>query len=320
MPDSLPPPGWGPASFDDRDLDAVLAGKTADIPVALRPVADVLTALRAGPIPAELYGEANAMAEFRALGLARGERQAGQAPTMLLEALPGGQRAGRPGRRPARHRVRPDRRHPVRGAVLRPALLSAFAAAAVIVLAVLVTGNFAAPFRDIAHMASPSAGTRSSASSTGHSSAPRVETTSAGLETTPPPSAASSAAQAQPAPSEICRAYYSYYRHPQGLSAWATEESLWEQLTKLARSGNWFEVYQYCLPYVKDLFPYAQAPDQGQAPVVGPPHAAPGNQGNSLGQQAGAPANSRPGSVSSTAGSGQASNGQGDAPGAGSNP
>lgn len=289
MPESFPPPGWGPAPFDERDLDAVLAGKTADIPVPLRPVVDVLTALRAGPVPAELYGEANAMAEFRALGLGQAERQAGLAPTMLLEALPDGQRAGRPGRRPARHRVR--RRHPVGRAILRPAVLSAFAAAAVVVLAVLVTGNFAASFRDIAHMASPSAGTRSSASSTGRSSAPRVETTSAGLETTPPQSAAGSTAPEQPTPSEICRAYYTGIKHP-GLSAWATQESLLEQLAKLAGGENWLKVYQYCLPYVKDLFPYAPAPGQDQEPA-GPPHSAPGSQDNDLGEQANAPANSQ---------------------------
>jgi hypothetical protein len=311
MPDSFPPPGWGPAPFDERDLDAVLAGKTADIPVPLRPVVDILTALRAGPVPAELYGEANAMAEFRALGLGQAGRQAGPPPTMLLEALPDGQRAGRPGRHPARHRVR--RRHPGGRAVLRPAVLSAFAAAAVIVLAVLVTGNFAAPFRDIAHMASPSAGTRSSASSTGRSSAPRVETTSAGLETTPPQSATDSTAPEQPTPSEICRAYYTGIMHP-GLSAWATQESLLEQLGKLAGGENWLKVYQYCLRYVKDLFPYALAPGQDQEPA-GPPHSAPGSQDNGLGQQAGAAANSRPSSGSGTVG-----NSQGDAPGSGSNP
>ncbi|MFY9867691.1 MAG: hypothetical protein WAK58_28120, partial [Trebonia sp.] len=102
MPDSLLPPGWGFAPFDERDLDAVLSGKTADVPVALRPVADVLASLRAGPVPAELYGEANAMAEFRALGLGQAGRPGS---TMLLEALPAGSRA-RSGRRPARHRVR----------------------------------------------------------------------------------------------------------------------------------------------------------------------------------------------------------------------
>jgi hypothetical protein len=306
MPDSLPPSGWGPAPFDERDLDAVLAGKTADVPVALRPVADALAALRAGPVAAELYGEADAMAEFRALGLGQAGRPAS---TMPLEALPAGSRA-RPGRRPARHRVRPARRHPLRRAILRPAVLSAVAAAAVIVVAVLVTGNFAGPFRAIAHMASPSAGASFPKSSTGHSAAPREEATSAGRETTAAPSAAQSTASAQPTPSEICRAYYTGLEHP-GPSAWATEQTLREQLTKLAGSDNWLKVYQYCFPYVKGLFPDAQAPVRPEQ----------GNQDNgNLGQPAGAPANSRNGSGSGTVSNGQAGNGQGDPPGGGSNP
>jgi hypothetical protein len=311
MPDSLLPPGWGLAPFDERDLDAVLAGKTADVPVALRPVADVLAALRAAPVPAELYGEANAMAEFRALGLGQAGRPA---PTMLLEALPAGSRA-RPGRQPARHRVRPARRHRLLRATVRPAVLSAAAAAAVIVVAVLVTGSFAGPLRDIAHMASPSAGASFPKGSTGHSAAPRVETTSAGLETTAPPSATYSTASAQSVLSNSCRAYYSYYKHPVGLSYWATQQSLWDQLTKLTGTDNWFKVYQYCAPYVRDLFPDAPAAGQGQAPQA-PVHPEQGNTDNgNLGQQAGAPANSRNGS-----GSGQAGNGQGDPTGSGSNP
>ena len=206
MPDSLLPPGWGFAPFDERDLDAVLSGKTADVPVALRPVVDVLASLRAGPVPAELYGEANAMAEFRALGLGQAGRPA---PTMLLEALPAGSRA-RPGRQPARHRVRPARRHPLRRAILRPAVLSAVAAAAVIVVAVLVTGNFAGPLRDIAHMASPSAGASFPKGPTGHSAAPRVETTSAGLEPTASPVGSPlDRAGAVSARARACRAYYS---------------------------------------------------------------------------------------------------------------
>ncbi len=321
MPDNLLPPGWGLASFDERDLDAVLAGKTADVPVALRPVADMLAALRAGPAADELCGEVNAMAEFRALGLGQAGRPAGPAPTMLLEALPVGQRAVRPGRQPARHRVRPGRRS-VRGKILRPAVLGCAAAAAVIVLAVLVTGNFTGPFRDIAHMASPSAGTASSTGSTGHSSAPGVETTSAGLEPTTGPSATHSAASAQSVRSETCRAYYSYYKHPEGLSAWATEQTLWEQLTRLAGTDNWIQVHRFCAPYVQDLFPYT-AWAAGQAP----PHPGPGNQNSdNLGQQAGAAANSRTGSGNATVGSSQGGN-QGNAPapgssapGSGSNP
>jgi hypothetical protein len=321
MPDSLLPPGWGFAPFDERDLDAVLSGKTADVPVALRPVADALASLRAGPVPAELYGEANAMAEFRALGLGQAGRPA---PTMLLEALPAGSRA-RPGRQPARHRVRPARRHPLRRAILRPAVLSVVAAAAVIVAAVLVTGNFAGPLRDIAHMASPSAGASFPTGSTGHSAAPRVETSSAGHETTAPPSATYSSAQAQSALSNSCRAFYSYYKHPEGLSYWATQLSLWDQLTKLTGTRDWFKVYQYCAPYVKGLFPGVPAAGQGQAPPV-PVHPGQGNTDNGdLGQQAGAPASSRNGSGSGPVSSGQPSsgqpsNGQGDPPGSGSNP
>jgi hypothetical protein len=319
MPDSLPPPGWGPAPFDERDLDAVLAGKTADVPVALRPVADALAALRAGPVAAELYGEADAMAEFRALGLGQAARPAA---TMLLEALPAGSRA-QPGRRPARHRVRPARRHLLRRAVLRPAVLSAVAAAAVIVVAVLVTGNFAGPLRAIAHMASPSAGASFPKGSTGHSAVPRVETKSAGLETTSPPSVAHSTASAQSVLSSSCRAYYSYFEHPEGLSSWVTELSLWDQLTKLAGTRNWLKVSQDCAPYVKDLFPGGiPAAAQNQ------PSAHPGQESQNngyVGNQAGAPANSRNGSGSSTVSNGQASNGQagngqGDPPGGGSNP
>jgi hypothetical protein len=313
MPDSLLPPGWGFAPFDERDLDAVLSGKTADVPVALRPVADVLASLRAGPVPAELYGEANAMAEFRALGLGQAGRPA---PTMLLEALPAGSRA-RSGRRPARHRVRPARRHPLRRAILRPAALFGAVAAAVIVFAVLVTGNFVGPFRDIAHMASPSARTPSATGSTGHSAAPGVETSSAGHETTAPPSATHSSAPAQ-SPSQTCRAYYSNLVHPQGPSAWATWPTLLQQLTKLASTDNLAQVYRYCARYLQNLFP-VETP--GAGPDQAPAHTGPGSQDNGdLGQQAGAPANSRNSSGSGPVSSGQASNGQGDPPGSGSNP
>jgi hypothetical protein len=322
MPDSLLPPGWGFAPFDERDLDAVLSGKTADVPVALRPVADVLASLRAGPVPAELYGEANAMAEFRALGLGQAGRPA---PTMLLEAPPARSRA-RPGRQPARHRVRPARRHPLRRAILRPAALFGAVAAAVIVFAVLVTGNFVGPFRDIAHMASPSARTPSATGSTGHSAAPRVETSSAGRETTAPPSVPHPTAPAQSqsqSPSQTCRAYYTNLVRSQGPSAWATRPTLLQQLTKLARTDKLAQVAQYCARYLQDLFP---AGTPGAGPDQAPAHTGPGNQDNGdLGRQAGAPANSRNGSGSGAvssgqASTGQASNGQGNPPGSGLNP
>src|SRR5215469_1821349 len=90
MPDSPLPPWWGPAPFDERDLDAVLSGEAIDIPVALRPVADALAALQAAPMPAELRGQATIMAEFRALaefrttGLGQDRRAGVPAHTLVL--------------------------------------------------------------------------------------------------------------------------------------------------------------------------------------------------------------------------------------------
>ncbi len=48
----------------DADLDALLAGEAGAIP-GLRPVADVLAALTAGPTAGELAGETRTLAEFR---------------------------------------------------------------------------------------------------------------------------------------------------------------------------------------------------------------------------------------------------------------
>jgi hypothetical protein len=64
MSDSQPPP-WDPASFDDRDLDAMLSGELTDVPGPLGPVAGTIAALRAAPARAELAGEAAARDAFR---------------------------------------------------------------------------------------------------------------------------------------------------------------------------------------------------------------------------------------------------------------
>lgn len=284
MQDSFLPPGGGLAPFDERDLDAVLAGKTSDVPVALRPVADVLAALRAGPAAAELRGEANAMAEFRALRLGQVERpehQTGPTATLLIEAPLVGPRVGRPGR----HRGHPGRRRAPRRASDRPGLLLGTAAAAASVLALVVAGNFVGPFKGItSSVAHSMAGTPSATHSTGHSVAPRVETTSAAREPTRYPPASSPAAPAQPARSQACRAYYMEYQHP-GPSAWAAELSRWSQLTELAGSGDPFQVLKYCAPYVRDLLP-------GGMPVISqnplPARAGPGDQGNGYPGQQGA--------------------------------
>ena len=139
MPDSLLPPGWGPAPFDERDLDAVLSGERPT-PGRAASGRGRLASLRAGPVPAELYGEADARAAFRALGLAR---PGGRRRPCCLRRCPPAREPGQGGGRRGTG-VRPARRHPLRRASCGRGAVGA-AAAAVIVVAVLVTGNFVGP-------------------------------------------------------------------------------------------------------------------------------------------------------------------------------
>jgi hypothetical protein len=268
MPDSLLPPGWGPPPFDDRDLDAVLAGETADIPLALRPVADLLGTLHAPPTLAEFRGEATAMAEFRVLGLGQAARPAGLAPTLQLQALP----AGPPRRRPAaRHRIR--RRAP--GRVSRVAgTLTAVAAVAALVAAVAFTGNLPGPIQRLAgRTAAPSA-----AHSPGNSASPKAETRSAAVEPTSYPAVTPSASTAQPEPSTTCRTYFGYLKRPGPPSSWRAEMSVWQWLTKLAGSQNPLKVYSYCASYVTSPFPHWSA-WMAEYPPTGP-YPGTGDQGN----------------------------------------
>jgi hypothetical protein len=57
MPDRPQPANWGPPPLSDRDLD--------ELARSLWGVEEIMTALRAGPLHAELTGENRAMAEFR---------------------------------------------------------------------------------------------------------------------------------------------------------------------------------------------------------------------------------------------------------------
>jgi hypothetical protein len=67
----------------DADLDALLAGEADAIP-GLRPVADVLTALAAGPTAGELAGETRTLAEFRRRTGAPVPRQRARRGTAVL--------------------------------------------------------------------------------------------------------------------------------------------------------------------------------------------------------------------------------------------
>ena len=243
MPDSLQPPNWDPAPFDERDLDTVLSGETADIPDALRPVADTLAALRAAPTRAEFSGEANIMAEFRALaefqalGLREAQHSAGPADTLELPALP----AGHGRRRAARHRTR---RH-VPPVSWRTGSLMGVAAAAVIVIAVAFFGNLPGPIlRITGHASTPSPpslqGAGSKDSKTGNAKPSGSHPASAPSPMwSPSPTPSTS-----PSPSELlCRSYLAGLRHPES----EAEVSLRNKLATLAGGADPGQVSLFCI-------------------------------------------------------------------------
>jgi hypothetical protein len=269
MPDSLQPPSWGPAPFDERDLDAVLSGQPGDVPAALRPVAETIAALRAAPMPAELSGETAIMAEFRAMAGSRGGRQADTLELPLVSA------DGSP-RRSARHRAR---RRGARQVSRRTGALMGAAAAVLIVVAVAFAGNLPGPIQRFtpfdfgrSSTASPSAGHSSggkAASSGVQGSAtptkpatPQASVSSGGVAPeSPSPSPTSS-------PGSLCRAYFGYFlTHRQsGLSP--AEKSLYWQLARLARSPELAKVLHYCASYLGDM--YGNKPSEADANSQGP--------------------------------------------------
>jgi hypothetical protein len=286
MPENLPPSGWGPASSDERDLDALLDGHLAGVPDELLPVADVLDALCAAPAPAELWGEARIMAEFRAHGPGGVARPMGPAPTRPLSVLTADPS---PRRRPVRHRGRRRGAGPVSHWA---GTLTGVAAAAAIVVAVAFTGNLPAPIERLAHLGQATA-KPSASSASSHSAAPKTETTSAAVQPTTPPPATHSTEPAQSEVSRICTEYYSDLAHPQPASSLDAEKSLWRQLTTLARSNSPLQVYRYCAPYVSGLFPHW--PEPGQYPAS--PHTSAGSQASAGNQaSAGSQGNDEPGS------------------------
>jgi hypothetical protein len=302
MPDSYPPFSWGPPPFEERDLDALLSGETADIPFALRQVADALAALRAAPAQAELSGEAvvmaefSAVAEFRAAALSEAAPAAGQAHTLELPAVPAAPGTAAAHRRGARHRIhrggrRPLSPRPLNGRPLsrRAGVVVAGAVAAVIVATAAVAANLHGPSH--AHpsqtVAAPS--TAQSGAGGGGSAAAR----SASAVPTSRPSSAHDAAPLQSQPrdgssaKQLCRTYFGYFKNPEPKSKWAAEFDLFGQLSELA--GGPLKVFKFCKPYVKDMFPSGfkwplTDPDNQQH---GQPNSGPDSQGISKKDQGG---------------------------------
>ena len=273
MPDDLLPPSWGSAPFDERDLDAVLAGETVDIPDALRPAADALATLRAAPAPSELRGEANAMAQFRELVQGRAARHTEPAPTLLLSAQADGQR-----RRAARHR---GRRRAAKPGRRRNGALLATGAAAAIVAAAVFTGTLPDP---ISHLARAPTSSPSAAHDTRNSSSPNVETSTAAKDPTGSPSATGSTASGQSKAVTTCRTYYGYYTHPLPPSELRTEMSVQKQLSDLVGNNALRKMYDFCAQYLTTLPPWSPALNKAPPPA----HSGTGGSAaNSQGGQAG---------------------------------
>ncbi len=288
MPDSVPPFGWGPAAFDEWDLDTLLSGEAADPPPALRQVADALSALRAAPAPAELRGEATIVAEFRALaefrapGPGRAQRTGGQAHTLVLPAVPCDARP----RQGARHRSRRGAR-PVSW---RMGMLMGAAAAAVIVTLVAFAGSLPGPIKDFTHTTSSSSAARPTVNGSGSQS---VTARSASPVAVAPshPAARHPDVAPSPAGGTLCREYFGRLWHLAPRAGWSAESAIFRQLSSMA--GGPANVRRYCARYLDGMSPHGYpwssggiAPDQGGQGSTNP---GPGGQGNDGNGQPGAP-------------------------------
>jgi hypothetical protein len=257
MPDSTPPFGWGPAAFDDWDLDDLLSGRLAVTPPALRQVAEALGALRAAPpTPSELSGEAAVMAEFSALFGYRGfgpretARARDQADTLVLPAQPS--RAARAGRAHApRHRGRPARRRPLSW---QAGALMGATAAIVIVTVVAFGGRLPGPIKSFANVSTSSP--QATHPAPGNSESQNVAAKSAASMRPSPshPASTQPAAAQLPAGATLCRTWFADFLRPQSHSNGRAEFSLFLQLIKLAHGPD--NVFSYCTPWVKDMFPH----------------------------------------------------------------
>lgn len=216
MPDSFFSPPWGPPPFDERDLDSLLAGKT-DVPDALRPVADTLSALRTAPSPRELRGEAFIRAQFHSPQSEAPARHA--AARRPASRRPGGWFAG----------------------------MLATAAVIVLVAAVAYTGHLPGPAQRIAHdtIAAPSVKQHVPGGAS-----PGVQATSAKPERSANHPAtggapAVSASPAAPNRTALCDAFWAAMENPQAdRKPWQTP--LYDRLSNAA--GGQRRVFGYCFP------------------------------------------------------------------------
>jgi hypothetical protein len=253
MPDSFPTIGWGPAPFDERDLDALLSGHMADLPPALYQVADALIALHAPPTRAELGSEAAIMAEFSALaeigafrpGGAAWAHTDGKEHTLVLPALtPDDVARGR--------RMRHRGRQASRSVSWRAGALMGAAAAAVILIVAVFSGSLRGSMERLAHLSTSSP---TAHHTVGGSASQGVAATSAAPERTASrkPMSAAHSTTPQSQASTLCDAWLDDFAHAPH-ARWGAELSLFWQISRLA--GGPDHVFAYCAPYARNMFPH----------------------------------------------------------------
>jgi len=280
MPENQLPPTWGPA-YDERDLDALLSGDTANLPDALLPLAGTLATLHARPVRAELAGEADARAVFRRFAQDAGSwapgAEHGTVPHTLVLHRPQEDRA-------QRHTPR-HRRRRAGGGLHRPMTIVVGAAAAVVVVAgVALAGLLPGPIRHLTPWHLPGSPSGVATGTAQASRAPSVDGSASKEPVIPSTPSSTGSPGTATDPGTLCREYYALFGHQKSNSAWAEEVAIWQQLDGLA-GGKW-KVLSYCRRYV-GFGPWGNGETTGTPPQGNNP----GPSGNSGNGSAGQPGN-----------------------------
>jgi hypothetical protein len=288
MPDSQLTPPWGLA-YDERDLDALLSGDTRSTPQALQPVADTLAALRAAATGRELSDEAVARAAFRAFApapsitgplpwTAGAEPAAVTSHTLVLPP------ADRP-RRTARHR----HRRPAARSARKPRIaLTGAAAAALVVVAAVVTGTLTGSIGELTSFGRQPASASASARATGQSPGRQgtlVTGAASDRNQKPKPAVSTPAASPTPRPSSdpasLCHQYLNSFEQP-AMGQQAARIALYGQLATLA--GGPLKINGYCFRTLDNALggkgPWPQAGASAGGDGATPGSVGAGSQGN----------------------------------------
>lgn len=261
MGDGFPRGAWGDGAHGDPGPDVLLPAVTAEdllnghlllVPAEFRPLADTVTALCGPPSAAELRGEAQARAAFRALRSGAPDDPGVSSHTLPLELrAANGSSRGRRGAR-ARHRSAESTRPPSRrGAGGRLGLVSGVAAVVIAAVAgfAYAGGVFSAHVKTVNVASSPSS-VRPSDSASGSAGVAAGFGASQAPRDSPRPTAAAGAGNAPAStPEALCEAWL---KNPWRPDAKNWDEEDFKKLSALAQGPQM--VLYYCWTTVPQSF------------------------------------------------------------------